>query len=416
MIRSHRWLLMALVPVGGCSVASSPVDEKIGSTSSTLVSAPELWVNSYGYDAGGWRVDMHPRFLADVNGDGKADVVGFGNAGAYVSLSNGSSFSAPALWVNSYGYDAGGWRVDMHPRFLADVNGDGKADVIGFGNAGAYVSLSNGSSFSAPALWVNSYGYDAGGWRVDMHPRFLADVNGDGRADIVGFGNAGAYVSLSNGSSFSAPALWVNSYGYDAGGWRVDMHPRFLADVNGDGRADIVGFGNAGAYVSLSNGSSFSAPALWVNSYGYDAGGWRVDMHPRFLADVNGDGRADIVAFGNAGAYVSLSNGSSFSAPALWVNSYGYDAGGWRVDMHPRLLDDINADGRADVVGFGNGGVYISPSTGSSFGSPVLLIQSYGYDAGGWRVNMHPRMLADVDGNGSADIVGFGNAGVYVSH
>ncbi len=161
-----------------------------------------------------------------------------------------------------------------------------------------------------------------------MHPRFLADVNGDGRADIVGFGNAGAYVSLSNGSSFSAPALWVNSYGYDAGGWRVDMHPRFLADVNGDGRADIVGFGNAGAYVSLSNGSSFSAPALWVNSYGYDAGGWRVDMHPRFLADVNGDGRADIVAFGNAGAYVSLSNGSSFSAPALWVNSYGYDAGG----------------------------------------------------------------------------------------
>jgi hypothetical protein len=31
-------------------------------------------------------------------------------------------------------------------------------------------------------------------------------------------------------------------------------HPRFLADLTGDGRADIVGFGNAGVWVSLNNG------------------------------------------------------------------------------------------------------------------------------------------------------------------
>ena len=42
--------------------------------------------------------------------------------------------------------------------------------------------------------------------------------------------------------------LVVNNFGYDAGGWRVDRHPRFLADTTGDGRADIVGFGNAGVY------------------------------------------------------------------------------------------------------------------------------------------------------------------------
>jgi hypothetical protein len=79
----------------------------------------------------------------------------------------------------------------------------------------------------------------------------MADVNGDGQADVVGFGNAGAYVSLSTGTGFSPPQLWVNNYGYDAGGWRVDQHPRIMADVNGDGQADVVGFGNAGAYVSL---------------------------------------------------------------------------------------------------------------------------------------------------------------------
>jgi hypothetical protein len=42
----------------------------------------------------------------------------------------------------------------------------------------------------------------------------------------------------------------VRSYAYNAGGWRVDMHPRFLADVTGDGHADIIGFGDAGVYVA----------------------------------------------------------------------------------------------------------------------------------------------------------------------
>jgi hypothetical protein len=31
---------------------------------------------------------------------------------------------------------------------------------------------------------------------------------------------------------------------------RVGRHPRFMADTTGDGRADVVGFGDAGVWVS----------------------------------------------------------------------------------------------------------------------------------------------------------------------
>src|SRR5262249_26161358 len=139
------------------------------------------------------------------------------------------------------------------------------------------------------------------------------------------------YSVSAQGQSFSPPQLWVNSYGYD-GDWRVDRHPRIMADVNGDGRADIVGFGNAGAYVSLSTGTGFSPPQLWVNSYGSD-GDWRVDRHLRDTLHMNVDGFTVIVLLGNAVVYRSLSKGTSFSPPQLWVNSYGYD-GDWRVDRH----------------------------------------------------------------------------------
>jgi hypothetical protein len=246
--------------------------------------------------------------MADTSADKRADIVGFGNAGVYVSRAQANgTFTAPQLVVANYGYNAGGWRVDRHPRFMADTTGDGRADIVGFGNAGVYVSRAQANgTFTAPQLVVANYGYNAGGWRVDRHPRFMADTTGDGRADIVGFGNAGVYVSRAQANgTFTASQLVVANYGYNAGGWRVDRHPRFMADTTGDGRADIVGFGDAGVYVSRAQANgTFTAPQLMVANFGYDAGGWRVDRHPRFMADTSADNLADVVGFGNAGVYV----------------------------------------------------------------------------------------------------------------
>ena len=269
----------------------------------------------------GWRVNMHPRFMADVNGDGRDDIVGFSSSGVDGSFAtSANTFTAPQRWVNSFSYD-GGWRVDMHPRFMADVNGDGREDIVAFGPTAVSVSLATGHGFGPAEGWVAGYGYD-GGWRVDMHPRFMADVNGDGRDDIVGFGGNGVSVALATtANTFSSPTMWSGAYGYD-GGWRVDMHPRFMADVNGDGRDDIVGFSSSGVDVSLAtSANTFTAPQRWVNGYGYDDG-WRVNMHLRMMADVNGDGKDDFVAFGSTGVFVGQSTGTSFTAtPVSYITA-----------------------------------------------------------------------------------------------
>jgi hypothetical protein len=81
----------------------------------------------------------------------------------------------------------------------------------------------------------------------------LTDVNGDGNPDIVGFGDEGVWVSHSSGDGqFEQAQLVCRGFGYndDAGAWRVGHHPRFLADITGDGRVDIVGFGGPGVYVA----------------------------------------------------------------------------------------------------------------------------------------------------------------------
>ena len=200
----------------------------------------------------------------------------------WVSLNNGNgTFQAPKKVVDNFGYSAGGWRVEQHPRFLADLTGDGRADIVGFGTAGVWVSLNNGNgTFQAPTKVVDNFGYSAGGWRVERHPRFLADLTGDGRADIVGFGTAGVWVSLNNGNgTFQAPTegrRQLRLFRRAVGGW--SRHPRFLADLTGDGRADIVGFGTAGVWVSLNNGNgTFQAPKKVVDDFATTlaGGGWR---------------------------------------------------------------------------------------------------------------------------------------------
>ena len=99
--------------------------------------------------------------------------------------------------------------MDKHPRFLADITGDGKADIVGFGDAGVWTALSNGDGTFQPAQFVLADSASTSGWRVDKHPRFLADITGDGRADIVGFGDDGVWTALSNGDGTFQPPQFV---------------------------------------------------------------------------------------------------------------------------------------------------------------------------------------------------------------
>jgi peptidoglycan/xylan/chitin deacetylase (PgdA/CDA1 family) len=83
--------------------------------------------------------------------------------------------------------------------------------------------------------------------------------------------------------------------GYDA--------PILVGDVNGDGRADVCGYGPEGVACALSTGRSFTKATIWLRSGTSPAAGWLDAEHVRTLrlADVNSDGRADLCARGPEG-------------------------------------------------------------------------------------------------------------------
>ena len=211
------------------------------------LAATSKWTGDFSY-AQGWRTDLHPRTTGDVNGDGKDDLVGFGYGGIFVSLSNGTQFLPVSKWSGDYSYDQG-WRIELHPRMVGDMNGDGKDDVVGYGSGGAWVALSDGSKFLTVTKWTSDFSY-AQGWRTDLHPRVVGDMNGDGKDDLIGFGYGGVFVSLSDGTKFLPVSKWSGDYSYDQG-WRIELHPRMVGDVNGDLKEDVVGYGSGGVWIAI---------------------------------------------------------------------------------------------------------------------------------------------------------------------
>jgi len=331
--------------------------------------------------AGGWSSqDQNPRLLGDVNGDGRADIVGFGFSGTYTAFGQADgTFAAPIVASNIFGSGAvaGGWfSEDQATRLLGDVNGDGRADIVGFGFEGTFTAFGQADgTFAAPILASNVFGTGAaaGGWfSQDQATRLLGDVNGDGRADIVGFGFGGTFTALGQADgTFAAPILASSVFGTSAaaGGWfSQDQATRLLGDVNGDGRADIVGFGFAGTYTALGQADgTFAAATLTANAFGTSAaaGGWvSQDQNPRVLGDVNGDARADIVGFGFAGTYTAFGRGNgAFETSTFDTPNFGNGpaAGSWTSEnTYPRFAADVTGDHLADLVGFGFSGVFVS--------------------------------------------------------
>jgi Salmonella virulence plasmid 65kDa B protein/FG-GAP-like repeat/Insecticide toxin TcdB middle/N-terminal region len=359
----------------------------------------------------------------DIDGDGRSDLIASNVDGtgsiltvAVMRSKGDGNYFGPDYWQIQGQQGA----FSAAQTALADVDGDGRADLIVYfrdpSGFHAYVALSNGQTFS-PSLqsWVSG---NLAHWTDDSAALWLwnfgfIDIDGDGRADLIAYSvplkasfGGGAtlksYTALATGGGNFGPAIY-NAFAINSEvGSAVTA---LLADVNGDGRTDLIvnAMGPSGwrVFSALSNGDgTFAMPNPAGSLYAFNAQGWSATA-----GDLNGDGRADLLAYRANSAVLQVllgfSQGDGTFAFQVGAGLNG-NFDGWGVS-----LADLNGDGRTDLVPS-----YIDPNTG---GMKVIAYLSngdgtftygWGYTTNigtGWQM-----FLSDLDGDGRSDIILFG--------
>jgi hypothetical protein len=285
---------------------------------------------------------------ADINGDGMKDlIVDDQNLNDLTILTNagGGIFAVgsapPPLSSGS------SWFVAV-----ADVNGDGKPDLIDVDSGYLRILTNNGDGvFTLSSTNVLATIWPGLGIAVD--------VNGDGKVDLVipdyysGTGDTLEVLTNNGNGIFSSNATYTVATG---------PNHVIAADVNGDGKVDLISSGFYGTLTVLTNngnGGFGSNTTLNVASHVYSV----------VAADVNGDGKLDLItANGSASSLGVLINTSIFpsptSTPTLNISassggmliSWPSASAGWSLQQNPDLATtnwspcgyngyDINDDG-----------------------------------------------------------------------
>lgn len=353
--------------------------------------APVVTYGSGGYAA--WSVAV-----ADVNSDGKPDLL-VANCGSTGNCNNGAVGvllgNGDGTFQTAMAYGSGGSHATS--LAVADVNGDGKPDIVVTNADDNTVSVLLGNG---DGTFQTAVAYGSGGdavWSVSV-----ADVNSDGKPDLLVTNGC-----LSDGCGDTVSVLLGNGDGtfqtavaYGSGGGTADSVA--VADVNGDGKPDLL-VANCGS--SMGDCSDGTVGVLLGNGDGtfqtavaYSSGG--ENAYSIAVADVNGDGKPDILvanAGGNGNVGVLLGNGDGTFQTAMT-----YDSGGVSTSV---AMADVNGDGIPDLVvascgnnNCENGNVGVLLGNGDGTFQTVVFYGSGGFEA-------YSVAVADINGDGKPDVV-----------
>lgn len=324
----------------------------------------------------------------DLDGDGRDELIARGPGGILANKYDPVTGQWQQLPAGPDWSDKNGWDDERYYATIqmADIDGDGRAELIGRASSGIQVWKFNPDPTDPfKGSWQNitpiaSIFTDSEGWIKEQYYWTIqcADINGDGKAELIGrapktdpnSGGTGGMVVLGfdkdTGTWYNLPQPLEGGAGIwsDAKGWNSQVYWLSIqcADIDGDGVPELVGRASDGlnawefhpdpADPTRRTGTWSKLP---INPALSDASGF--SNYSQYCTvqcvDIDGDGQAELLARSSGGVLVWKYRRGVWHAltspPApLWS-----DANNWTLQEYAETIQgaDIDGDGRWELLG-----------------------------------------------------------------
>jgi len=334
--------------------------------------------------------------LADMDGDSKPDLVVindsdntvsvFRNISTPGSFSN-STFSAPVDFATG----TSPWAMD-----IADIDGDGKLDIIVANTGGGTISILRNTS-STGSITAGSFetkvDITSGG---DVYDVTVADLDVDGKPDIVvaTWWTVTVFRNTSSGDSIGMAA----KIDFNVSNGAVGV---VVGDIDGNGKPEVAATQYVGNTVLVYQ--NVSTPGSFTGSSLSSPVSFAVGSYPRILTigDLDGDDKLDLaVPNENAGTVSVLRNTSSTGSitSGSFASKVDFAAGG---TARSASINDLDGDGKPELMVVNSTGNSISVLRNTSTSGSILFDSKFDLATG---VAPWSAAIGDIDGDGRTDM------------
>ncbi len=362
----------------------------------------EDWVSGWHYGS-----SNTIQAAGDFNGDSRDDFIVTSNWGIGIITHDGTSWRQ--LLCKPNGTSFGGWNFQSKDNKIAgigDFNGDGKDDIVITSDWGIGILRLYGSTLRALMIkprdtWFGRWRYDARVNRGRDKIEGIGDFNNDNKADILIKSSWGIGILTLRSSSLYAlmakPAnTWFGAWRYNAGVNTGNDKLEDIGDFNGDGKDDVLITSSWGIGILTLSGSSMTSMVAkprntWFGSWRYNASVNRGNDRILAVADLNGDGKDEILISSSWGIGLLALRGSSFVS--LVAKPNGTRFGSWSYQSSSNDLvgtGDFDGNGKDDFILKSPWGVGVLKLYGSTFRH--MDMGPYGSLFGSWLIQITDRI------------------------